>query len=119
MPSKADADAAIVGFQALSAEIRGAAILDRAGRLLAASGDPERWSAAAAELLAAADAAAGGTASQAHVATEEGEVYGVRFAGLAMVAVSDRFTLSSLILSDMRSALRALIAGDPSVGRGD
>ena len=60
------------------------------------------------DLLAAADAAAGGTASHAHVATEDGEAYAVRLAGLAMVAVTDRFTLASLVLADMRAALREL-----------
>ena len=30
----------------------------------------------------------------------------MRVAGLAMVAVTDRFTLASLVLADMRAALR-------------
>jgi hypothetical protein len=113
-PSEAQAKAAIAAFQALSSEIRGAAILAPPGRVAAASGDPDRWGQAAWALLAAADAAASQEAAHAHVATEEGEVYAVRSAGLAMVAVTDRFALSSLVLSDMRATLRSL--GDVTRG---
>jgi hypothetical protein len=42
------------------------------------------------------------------VATEDGEAYAVRLAGLAMVAVTDRFALASLVLADMRATLRDL-----------
>ena len=87
--------------------VRGCAILGPRG-VLAATGDLEAWAAPAAEMLAAADAAAGGNSSHAHVATEEGEAYVVRQAGLAMVAVTDRFTLASLVLADMRATLREL-----------
>ena len=99
------AESAAARFRGLSAEIRGCAILGRDG-VLAATGDPDRWLEPALALLAAADAAAGGRASHAHVATEDGEAYAVRVAGLAMVAVTDRFTLASLVLADMRAALR-------------
>ncbi len=111
-PDSATAQLAVARFRDASAEIRGCAVLGPAG-LLAATGDGERWSAAAAELLEAADAAAGGIASNAHVATEEGEVYVVRLAGLAMVAVTDRFTLASLVLADLRAALRGLLIAPP------
>lgn len=109
-PSPTAAKAAIARFQALSAEIRGCAILGPNG-ILAATGEHENWVGPAAELLAAADSAAGGTVSHAHVATEEGEAYALRQAGLAMVAVTDRFTLASLVLADMRAALRDLAFG--------
>ena len=104
------AELAITRFGGLSREIRGCAILGPEG-VLAASGDAERWREPAAALLRAADHAAGGTASHAHVATEDGEVYAVRLSRLAMVAVTDRFTLSSLVLADMRAALRDLVRG--------
>lgn len=107
-PASAQAQLAIARFTALSADVRGAAILASDGTVAAASGEPDRWSEAALGLLAAADAAAGGEASHAHVATEEGEVYGLRAGDLAMVAVTERFALSSLVLSDMRAALRSL-----------
>jgi hypothetical protein len=42
------------------------------------------------------------------VATEDGEVFVVRNAGLAMVVVSERFALASLIAFDMRTVLRDL-----------
>ena len=56
-------------------------------------------------LLAAADKAAGGRATHAHVATEEGEVFAV--ARAASDGRRDvRFTLASLVFADMRAALR-------------
>ncbi len=106
-PTAAEAEFAAARFRSLSDEIRGCAILGPRG-VLAATGDLEAWAAPAAEMLAAADAAAGGNSSHAHVATEEGEAYVVRLAGLAMVAVTDRFTLASLVLADMRATLREL-----------
>ena len=107
-PTQTQAELATARFRSLSSEIRGCAILGPAG-VLAATGDPDAWAEPAAELLAAADAAAGGGgASHAHVATEEGEAYAVRVFGLAMVAVTDRFTLASLVLADMRATLRDL-----------
>jgi hypothetical protein len=106
-PLAADAELAAARFRGLSPEIRGCAILGPAG-ILAATGDGPTWAEPAAGLLAAADRAAGGSASHAHVATEEGEAYTVRLAGLAMVAVTDRFTLASLVLADMRATLRDL-----------
>jgi len=97
-------------FLSLSPEIRGFAILGPRG-LLASSDETDEWLEPARALLAAADDAAGGFASHAHVATEEGEAYAVRHAGLAIVAVTERFTLASLVLADMRAALRDLVAG--------
>jgi len=73
---------------------------------MAATGSETRWAAAAGALLEAADRAAGEKATHAHVATEEGEVFAVRSAGLSMVAVTGRFTLASLVFADMRAALR-------------
>jgi hypothetical protein len=109
-PTAAEAEFAAARFRGLSSEIRGCAILGPDG-VLAASGPTADWAGPANDLLAAADAAAGGTASHAHVATEDGEAYAVRLAGLAMVAVTDRFTLASLVLADMRAALRELARG--------
>jgi hypothetical protein len=106
----AEAELATARFGGLSTEIRGCAILGPGG-LLAATGEEARWLGPARELLAAADAAAGGAASHAHVATEDGEAFVVRLGGLAMVAVTDRFTLASLVLADMRATLRDLSRG--------
>lgn len=115
-PAPTDAEFAAARFRSLSAEIRGCAILGPDG-VLAATGDRDSWGEPAAAILRAADSAAEGTASHAHVATEEGEAYAVRLAGLAMVAVTDRFTLASLVLADMRATLRALVRGETDAVR--
>ena len=49
-----------------------------------------------------------------HVATEDGEAFAVRQGDLAMVAVTERFVLASLMLFDMRSVLRDLTSGTAS-----
>jgi hypothetical protein len=113
-PSASEAEFAAARFRALSDDIRGCAILGPDG-VLAATSPPGDWTGPAGELLAAADEAAGGVASHAHVATEDGEAYAVRLSGLAMVAVTDRFTLASLVLADMRAALRDLARGTATV----
>jgi hypothetical protein len=94
-----------------SPEMRGCAILDEHGSVLAATGeDDERWRGAAAELVAAADAAAGEPAAHVHVATGNGEVFMVRRGRLVAVAAAERFVLSSLMVFDLRAALRELEA---------
>jgi len=105
----ADAERALVRMREMSADLRGCAILDSAGTVLAATGDPERWGEAASALLAAADAARGEPVVRAHVATDDGEAFALREGPLAMVAATDRFTLASLMLFDMRAVLRDLV----------
>jgi hypothetical protein len=102
----ADAELAIARLREMSTDLRGCAVLAPDGDVLAASGDRERWGSAAAELLAAADRAAGRRASHVHVATEDGEAFAVREGDLAIVAVVERFTLASLMIFDMRMVLR-------------
>lgn len=108
-PPSAAVRAALERFTGLSRDVRGGAVLAE-GRVLAATGDAAAWEPAARELIAAADAAAGESAVEAHVATENGEAYMLRDGGLEMVAVTDRFTLASLVLADMRATLRQLRA---------
>lgn len=91
--------------------MRGCAILSDGGEVLAASGDLERWGDAARELIAAADGAGGEPVAHAHIATGDGEAFCVREMGMVAVAVAERFTLASLMLFDMRIALRELAAG--------
>jgi hypothetical protein len=110
-PSRTDAEAALARLQGFSAAIRGAAILDDAGEVLAATGPAERWAGPARELFGAADAAAGEPVLQAHVGTEDGEAFAVRHYGLAAIAVADRFVLASLMTSDLRAVLRELARG--------
>jgi predicted regulator of Ras-like GTPase activity (Roadblock/LC7/MglB family) len=107
----ADAAAAALAFLAeMSPDLRGAAILDSAGSVLAAAEDPERWAEDVAKLFEIADRAGGEPVEQVHVATEQGEVFALRDAGLAAVAVTERFALASLMFFDMRSILRDLAA---------
>lgn len=95
----------------MSVDLRGCVILGGDGTALAASGELAIWAEVGAELLAAADAVAAEAVSQAHVGTEDGEVFAVREQGLALVAAADRFALASLMMSDMRAVLRDLARG--------
>lgn len=104
------AERALALLREMSPDRRGGAILDP-NEVLAASGDPGAWRAATEELLAAADAAGSEPAEAVHVATEAGEVFVLRHGGLVGVTVTDRFTLSSLTLYDLRAALRDLARG--------
>jgi predicted regulator of Ras-like GTPase activity (Roadblock/LC7/MglB family) len=110
-PTGGAAEAALAFLAEMSPDLRGAAILDSSGAVLAASGERERWAEDAAALFAVADGAGAEPAEQVHVATEQGEVFALRHAGLAAVVVSDRFALASLMFFDMRSTLRDLAAG--------
>ena len=60
--------------------------------------------------FAAADAAGGEPVAHAHVATGDGEAFCVREGPYVAVAVTERFTLSSLMIFDIRIALRQLAA---------
>jgi hypothetical protein len=102
------AEAALAFLGEMSLDLRGAAILDSGGAVLAAAGDHDRWGEGAAALLEVADRAGGEPAEQVHVATEQGEVFALRHAGLVAVAVTERFALASLMFFDMRSTLRDL-----------
>ena len=110
-PSRADAEAAVARMVEMSDDLRGCAVLGPGGEVLAASGDPERWQEASAVLLGAADLACEEPAEHLHVATEDGEVFALRHRGLTMVAVTERFTLASLMNFDMRTVLRELTGG--------
>jgi predicted regulator of Ras-like GTPase activity (Roadblock/LC7/MglB family) len=103
-----EAERALAYLQEMSPDLRGAAILGGEGKVLACSGDAAAWGEAASELLRVADAAGGEPVEQVHVGAEEGEVFAVRNGGLAAVAVTERFTLASLMLFDMRTVLRDL-----------
>jgi predicted regulator of Ras-like GTPase activity (Roadblock/LC7/MglB family) len=102
------AEAALAFLSEMSPDLRGAAILDSSGAVLAAAGEHERWCEDAAALLAAADGAGPDPVEQVHVATEQGEVFALRHAGLAAFAVTERFALASLMFFDMRAILRDL-----------
>ncbi len=105
------AAAALAYLTEMSPDLRGGAIISAEGALLAASDGAGRWREDAAALLDVADQAGGGAVEQVHVATEQGEVFALRHAGLAAVAVTERFALASLVFFDMRSILRDLASG--------
>lgn len=108
-PSGESAAAALEFLAEMSPDLRGAAILGPEGEVLAATdGDASRWEDDAAALFAAADAAENALVEQVHIATEQGEVFAIRNAGLAAVSVTERFALASLMLFDLRSVLRRL-----------
>lgn len=110
-PSEESAEAALEFLTEMSPDLRGAAILGSAGEVLAATGaEKQHWREDAEALFTAADGAEEAPVEQIHIATEQGEVFAIRNAGLAAVAVTDRFALSSLLLFDMRSMLRELAA---------
>jgi predicted regulator of Ras-like GTPase activity (Roadblock/LC7/MglB family) len=105
------AEGALAYLTEMSSDLRGAAILGPEGVVLAASGHPERWREDAATLLEIADRAGGEPIEQIHIGTEQGEVFALRHAGLAAVAVTERFALASLTFFDLRALLRDLAAG--------
>jgi predicted regulator of Ras-like GTPase activity (Roadblock/LC7/MglB family) len=108
-PSSESAEAALAFLAEMSPDLRGAAILGPDGEVLAATGEePERWGEDATALFSVADAAEGVPVEQVHIATEQGEVFALRNAGLAAVTVTERFALASLMLFDLRSTLRQL-----------
>jgi predicted regulator of Ras-like GTPase activity (Roadblock/LC7/MglB family) len=110
-PSSESAEAALAFLTEMSPDLRGAAIVASDGEVLAASGDAARWREDVAGLFAVADRADGEPVEQVHIGTEQGEVFALRHAGLAAVAVTDRFALASLTFFDMRALLRDLAAG--------
>jgi len=111
------AASALAYLTEMSPDLRGGAILESGGAILAASDRPERWREDVAALFEVADGAGGEPVEQAHIATEQGEVFGVRHAGLAAIAVTDRFALASLLFFDMRAVLRDLAQGGDGKGR--
>jgi hypothetical protein len=115
----ADAAASALAYLTeMSPDLRGGAILESGGSVLAASDRPERWREDVGTLLEVADGAGGEQVEQAHIATEQGEVFAVRHAGLTAIAVTDRFALASLLFFDMRAVLRDLGEGGDGKGLG-
>jgi predicted regulator of Ras-like GTPase activity (Roadblock/LC7/MglB family) len=105
------AEGALAYLTEMSPDLRGAAILAADGAVLAADGEPERWGRDVATLFDVADRAEGEPVEQIHIGTEQGEVFALRHAGLAAVAVTERFALASLTFFDMRALLRDLARG--------
>ncbi len=104
------AEGALAYLTEMSPDLRGAAIFTGTGVVLAANGDANRWREDVATLFEVADRG-GEPVEQVHIGTEQGEVFALRHAGLAAVAVTDRFALASLSFFDMRAVLRDLASG--------
>lgn len=105
------AERAVAKLVELSADLRACALVGADGAVLASS-DRAPWGEHAAELWAAADAARSdaGPATQVQVGTDGGELFATRSGGVTAIAVTDRFALASLMLCDLRAALRELAA---------
>jgi len=110
-PTGEAAEGALAYLTEMSPDLRGGAILGADGAVLAASDNPSRWREDTAALLAVADEAGEEPVEQVHIATQQGEVFALRHAGLTAVAVTERLALASLLFFDMRSILRDLAAG--------
>lgn len=93
----------------LQPQLRSAAVLAPDGGSIEASGDPSGWDAPARRLLDAAGLREGEEDWQLHVATTQGEVFGVRAGGAVMLAVTERFVLASLLLHDLRMVIRDML----------
>ena len=113
------AEGALAYLTEMSPDLRGAAILDPAGAVLAATSEPSRWREDAAALLDVSDRAGEEPVGQVHVATEQGEVFALRHDGLTALVVSERFALASLMFFDMRSVLRELARNGDTAAGGD
>lgn len=102
-----DAAAAVVARLGEGAGVRACAVLDPGGELLAASADGD-WAVQARRIWEAAADPERPAPVHVHVATDGGELFAVRGGRGAIIAVADRFTLASLMLCDLRAALRDL-----------
>jgi hypothetical protein len=103
------AEAAVAGLMEASTGLRSCAILDSTGAVVAESA-PNEWAVGATEIWSSAADESRPEPTQVHIANEYGEVYAVRGPAGSAIAVTDRFTLASLMFCDLRSALRGLEA---------
>lgn len=115
-PSAEAAEAALAYLTEMSPGLRGAAIVDGDGAVLAASGDPDRWREEAAALFELAARPGGEPVARAHVGTGQGEVFALRHAGLGAVVVTEPSALAPLTFFDMRTALCDLAGGEAPPG---
>jgi hypothetical protein len=78
---------AVAYLEEISPELRGCAILDRSCKVLASTGEDGDWQEACRKLLEDADSTAGEPVNHLHIATGDGEVFGVRHEGLVAVGL--------------------------------
>ena len=90
-----------------SAGLRSCAVIDGRGEVLAAS-DPRDWAVQAERLWAAAADPGHADPAYVHVAIDTGELFAMRDERFTVIGIADRFSLASLILCDLRAAIRRL-----------
>jgi hypothetical protein len=90
-----------------SAGLRSCAVIDDGGETLAAT-DTREWAPQAERLWRAAADPDGADPAYVHVAIDAGELFAVRDERFTVIGIADRFSLASLILCDLRAALRRL-----------
>ena len=101
----------------LSTDIEAVVVLDREGRVAAATGDDDERKESMRELFVAlldraADAAPGEGVDQLEVTTAEGSVFAVRGSEWTVGVVAGRRPLSSLMFYDLRNVVSDLGTGE-------
>lgn len=102
------AERALSRLAELAVDLRAAAIIDADGSVLATTGPGDDWAEQSHLLIGAARDAVGGVAERVHVGTTEGEVFAVPEHGRWCIAITERFTLASLVIFDLRVILREM-----------
>jgi predicted regulator of Ras-like GTPase activity (Roadblock/LC7/MglB family) len=112
-----DPEHAIADLLEISSQVEAAVLVGSDGEALAASVPPERaarLAGAAARVLEAASAAAGGTTpAQLEAATRSGSVFVVRDGGRTLAATTGPGPSAGLVLYDLRTCLRRLADATP------
>lgn len=90
-----------------SAGLRSCAVIDGAGRQLAATEQLD-WAVSAERLWRAAEDPDRPAAAYVHIAIDAGELFAVRDDRFTIIGIAERFSLASLVLCDLRTALRRL-----------
>jgi hypothetical protein len=102
------AERALARLTELAVDLRAAAILESDGTMLATTGPGDEWAEQSHLLIGAARDAVGGVIDRLHVGTTEGEIFAVPEHERWCVAITERFTLASLLIFDLRVVLREM-----------
>jgi hypothetical protein len=90
-----------------SSGLRSCALIGPAGEVLAATA-PNSWAEQSRRLWKAATYSDRPPPAHVHVGIDGGEVFAVRGEHASAIGIADRFSLASLVLCDLRDALRRL-----------
>jgi photosystem II stability/assembly factor-like uncharacterized protein len=102
------AERALARLAELAVDLRAAAILGDDGTVLATTGPGNEWAEQSLELIGSARDAVGGVVDRLHIGTTDGEVFALPEHGRWCVAITERFTLASLLIFDLRVVLREM-----------